>query len=392
MPLHLLGKKSWNVYNPKNIERVRRDEADARAREEAEEQRQQEIDAERRLAILRGEDPPPLPLPPTRATTDEALGQKRDHDDKTPVAGSLGGRERRKRKRAGEDDTDFEMRLAREQVGGAPTADHAVPAKSVSSSDAPLVGPTGHIDLFPDERARPIAQKDEAEAERKKRESEDMYTMRFSNAAGKDGLAGPWYAKGGGVGVGTITDIAAANLEAPSKDVWGNEDPRRKERTAARLVADDPLAMMKRGAAKVREVEAERKKSNREKERELRQLLKQQRHERKRRREEGSDEHDSLEGFSLEDAKANHHHRRKQSRDDKDDGVDENDRRKRRYDRRSRDENKQSQHRSEPREERRHDDRQRSSRDDSWTRDLDRDREKHRSVYDRRRANMTDNW
>lgn len=54
MPLHLLGKKSWNVYNTDNIERVRRDEAAARAREEADEQRMQEEDAERRLKILRG--------------------------------------------------------------------------------------------------------------------------------------------------------------------------------------------------------------------------------------------------------------------------------------------------------------------------------------------------
>ena len=33
MVLHLLGKKSWNVYNTDNVERVRKDEAEARARE-----------------------------------------------------------------------------------------------------------------------------------------------------------------------------------------------------------------------------------------------------------------------------------------------------------------------------------------------------------------------
>ena len=61
MPLHLLGKKSWNVYNTDNVERVRRDEADARAREEAAEQLMQEQDAERRIALLRGEEPPAVP-------------------------------------------------------------------------------------------------------------------------------------------------------------------------------------------------------------------------------------------------------------------------------------------------------------------------------------------
>ncbi|CCF31962.1 hypothetical protein CH063_00727, partial [Colletotrichum higginsianum] len=76
MPLHLLGKKSWNVYNADNIARVRRDEAAAKAKEEAEEQRMQEVDAERRLAILRGEAPPPLA--PVEAPEDEPRPRDRD--------------------------------------------------------------------------------------------------------------------------------------------------------------------------------------------------------------------------------------------------------------------------------------------------------------------------
>ncbi|XXG97875.1 hypothetical protein Hte_004189 [Hypoxylon texense] len=253
MPLHLLGKKSWNVYNPKNIERVKRDEAAAREREEAEEQRQQEVDAERRLAILRGEVPPPLP-PASPSVDNEGPSRKRDRDE--DAAGASLGRERRKRKRAGEDDTDFELRLARERAGATQTTGDAL-VKSKDRSNAPLVDHTGHIDLFPGERTIAHSQKNEEaekEAAKKKREYEDQYMMRFSNAAGRDGLVGPWYAKGG-----DMKDMVDGNLEPPSKDVWGNEDPRRKEREAARVVSNDPLAMMKRGAAKVREVEKERR-------------------------------------------------------------------------------------------------------------------------------------
>ncbi|KAI1654237.1 hypothetical protein F4813DRAFT_217473 [Daldinia decipiens] len=292
MPLHLLGKKSWNVYNPKNIERVRRDEAAAKARDEAEEQRQQEVDAERRLAILRGETPP-IPPPPQLSVEDEARSQKRSRDE-DPGA-PIRGRDRRKRKRAGEDDTDFELRLAREQSSAAQTTSDALVK---STSNAPLVDHTGHIDLFPEERSRvPIQKNEEAEREaaKKKREYEDQYTMRFSNAAGKEGFVGPWYAKGG-----DIKDVVDGNLDAPSKDVWGNEDPRRKIREAVRVVANDPLAMMKRGVAKIREVEKERRKLNEERERELRQLRKVEKRRERRRRREGRKDYDGLEGLTLD--------------------------------------------------------------------------------------------
>lgn len=53
---HLLGKKSWNVYNPDNIERVRRDEANAKAEAIEKERRKQDTDSDRRLALLRGGD------------------------------------------------------------------------------------------------------------------------------------------------------------------------------------------------------------------------------------------------------------------------------------------------------------------------------------------------
>ncbi|KAI0884548.1 uncharacterized protein GGS22DRAFT_144045 [Annulohypoxylon maeteangense] len=353
MPLHLLGKKSWNVYNPKNIERVKRDEAAARDREEAEEQRQQEVDAERRLAILRGEVPPPLPSPEPSADN-EARGQKRDRDEEPR-------RERRKRKRVGEDDTDFELRLARERTDVTPTTSNAL----VKKSDAPLMDQRGHINLFPDERScMPFEKNAEAEKEaaKKKREYEDQYTMRFSNAAGKDGLSGPWYAKGG-----DIKDVIDGNLEAPSKDVWGNEDPRRKEREAVRVVANDPLAMMKRGAAKVREVEKERRQLNDERERELKQLRKEERRKERRRKREGKEDYDELEGFSLDGASSSKP--RVRSKDDDDHPQ------RRHHSYRDEDDRSKSRHHSERREHRH--DNHRSSRSDHH------DRNKSSSRHDR---------
>ncbi|KAK4133120.1 hypothetical protein BT67DRAFT_360312, partial [Trichocladium antarcticum] len=227
-PSHLLGKKSWNVYNPANIARVRRDEAAAQAKEEAEEQRMQEADAARRLAILRGETPPPLESDapsPLRAPA----RQPTSNDDRH------GAGVGRKRKRPGEDDTDLEMRLARETAAAGSRAAHEPAA---AAPTPPLVDSNGHISLFPAPATPPPAAQS-ADAARKERALKDQYQMRLVNAAGRDGRGltdgGPWYASGEG-----------GAAPAPSRDVWGREDPRRKGREAKRLGASDPLAMMKR--------------------------------------------------------------------------------------------------------------------------------------------------
>ncbi|KJZ80199.1 hypothetical protein HIM_00049 [Hirsutella minnesotensis 3608] len=294
MPLHLLGKKSWNVYNADNIARVRRDEAAAKAAEEAEEQRMQEVDAERRLAILRGEVPPPID-----AGTDDTSG--RDKVTATTSHDETRSRTHRKRKRYGEDDTDFELRLAREKNEGPRVT---IESTRKPTSSAPIVDRAGHIDLFGDERSRAHAEKNEEaerESRKKKKEYEDQYTMRFSNAAGKDGLNRPWYSQ---------ADMDTA-LELPPKNVWGNEDPRRKERDARRLAVNDPLAMMKVGAAKVRELKQERKKAQEEQEEELRRMKRDHRHARDKERHERDRRrrHDSPE--------ENHQRERRGSRDER---------------------------------------------------------------------------
>lgn len=242
----------------------------------------QEIDAERRMQILRGEEPTPIlaieDKPKDRETGREKRSSGRD----------------RKRRKYGEDETDFEMRVASEQTRSY-NEERQIVLRTLAK-DAPLVDHAGHIDLFPQEKAKVSVEKNaEAEKEKakKQKEYEDQYTMRFSNAAGfKQGLDNPWYSK---ASLGRDED-----LEPVSKDVWGNEDPRRKEREASRVVSSDPLAAMRQGAAQVRQVERERKRWRAEKERELRELVEAEGEERKRKRKRRHDDEDDLQNFSLD--------------------------------------------------------------------------------------------
>ena len=290
---HLLGKKSWNVYNADNIAKVKRDEAAAAAREADEEQRMQEVDAERRIQILRGIRPDPLP-----ETHESAEIVHRSSHDRRP--------DRKRRRLAGEDDTDRDLRIAKENSEAAERSTQAL-AISNKKSDAPLTDSKGHINLFPDEGSKRKAPKNaeaEAEASKKKKEYEDQYTMRFSNAAGFKESIGqkPWYSSAGNIQTGEDAE------EPVSKDVWGNEDPRRKERAQMRLVSDDPMAMIQKGVSDLRQVEKERKKWQAERDKEMKELDEvQRRHKRRKRR---SAEEVDLEGFSLEGSQGQIEHRK----------------------------------------------------------------------------------
>lgn len=274
---HLLGKKSWNVYNQDNVAKVRRDEAEAKAQEQEQEQRMQEIDADRRLQLLRGERLEPLPL-----EAGPVSSQKRSRED--------GGPNRKKRRIAGEDDTDRDMRLVREAAIPSP-----VPLSLLKSKgrEAPIVDHQGHISLFPQEHRRPDKNADaEAEAAKKKREYEDQYTMRFSNAAGiKTGLENPWYS--------AATDGESALLSMPGKDVWGNEDPRRKQREQKRLDSSDPMAAMKKGVKQLRKADRCRTEWMEQRERDLHEVERMAREHRNRTGHDGDDA-DSIEGFNLD--------------------------------------------------------------------------------------------
>ncbi|KAK4498420.1 hypothetical protein PRZ48_011078 [Zasmidium cellare] len=291
MPLHLLGKKSWNVYNTDNVERVRRDEAEAQAREEAEEQRMQEEDAKRRIAILRGEEP--APLKPAAEPEDASSGWREKKDDDT-----YDRRDRKRRRVRGEDDTDRDIRYARQDTATGAKATKALLKKG--EKDAPLEDHAGHIQLFPapDEVAIRKTEKNaelEAEKEKKRKREEDKITMRFSNAAGyQNGVQKPWYASSRDVSQDPAKDVVLA--EAQGKDVWGNEDPLRKEREKARISGNDPFAAMQQAQKQLKQSEKDKDAWEKKQKRELEELKKQQRREKRR---IDADE-DDLDGFSLD--------------------------------------------------------------------------------------------
>lgn len=263
----------------------------------------QDADAARRLAILRGETPPPLPEP---ELPDDPADKKHTRRERGHDGVSLGGV--RKRKRAGEDDTEFEMRVARERVEvGARVAGELGGAggpKRQKGQDVreevSIVDSRGHIDLVgprPEDAGRGDDRKDtdRERGERRKRE-----------AGGKDeknyltgGLAGqPWYEgaqrrqtvmKDCWLTAGTAEGEhrkAERGMEAPTQNVWGRDDPKRKDREMTRLDANDPLAVMKSGAKKVRDIAKERRQGAEERGRELEQLRQEERRREKRRKRE----------------------------------------------------------------------------------------------------------
>lgn len=281
-----------------NIARVRRDEAQAKAREEEEERRMQEVDAERRIKILRGQRPDTPPPPPSEQR--QTSGSRRVHGDE-PI------RHKKRRRLAGEDDTDRDIRFARENA--ALVADRRDERLAASDNGkgrdehVSIVDGAGHINLFSENMTRnqKVEKHPEAEAEaaKKKREHEDQYTMRFSNAAGfKESIRrDPWYSSSAG-------ERPAQDL-MPNKDVWGNEDSMRQEREKARIDANDPLGAMRAGIRGLKQVERERKRWREEKARELEALRRAERSRdtrrpRKMSRSRSRESSNSLENFSLD--------------------------------------------------------------------------------------------
>lgn len=247
----------------------------------------QEADAERRIQLLRGERPP-TPPPPSRPSATQHERASNAHDSVGP---------RKRRRIAGENDTDRDIRFAREDAKLAlAKRDELVHARK-SKKDVPLHDSDGHINLFPQEEKpkRKGSEKNveaEKEAADKQRSYEDQYTMRFSNAAGfrQDIGKDPWYSSSFGNGL---------SGPKPDKDVWGNEDPLRKEREKARIDLNDPLAAMRKGVRQLKSVEEERRKWNQERAKELESLKTEEKIQARHRRKRSASQ-DSLEDFKLD--------------------------------------------------------------------------------------------
>ncbi|KAI7269982.1 hypothetical protein KC335_g5963 [Hortaea werneckii] len=332
MPLHLLGKKSWNVYNEENVARVRRDEAAAKAEEEAEEQRMQEEDSARRIALLRGEQPAPLSesasVTDAHERTGSDSGVKRSRD-----AGPVVSHERKRRRLRGEDDTDRDIRYAREDAESNEKVRNAL--GKTREEDASLVDESGHLQLFapPKEERHHVGKRpgEHDEQERKRKTEEDRYAMRFSNAGGfRQGTEKPWYASQKSQSTLGSRSTALPLPDLAGKDVWGNEDPLRKERERNRISSNDPFAAMQQAQRQLKQSEHDRARWQSDRAKEIDDLKKDEerkrRHSRRQHLRKHGDEQDDLEGFSLdctEEAgrerddgrkRRRHHHRRHRSR------------------------------------------------------------------------------
>lgn len=324
MPLHLLPKKSWNVYSPANIARVKADEAAATALEEEHDERLRDYEASKRLALLRGEQPPTPP--PEEAPR---LERKREREPK-----DLG--ERKRRRRAGEDDTERDIRYAREDE----EAKHRKieregerrQEKRQTGDVAPLTDHKGHIQLFAAPSTKQIRADKNAEAEREKKENkerdgEDGQGMRFKDAAGRGRKQGqmPWYASGRTY---TGTDEPQGDAEV-GRNAFGREDPGRGARDQARIDRSDPMAAMAKAQVQFKQVARRREQAENERLRELEALKEEQGREERRAKRPPKHHDDELEGFSLDD-KRDHHQR--SHREHKGRGADRDGRREHRSD------------------------------------------------------------
>lgn len=196
-----------------------------------------------------------------------------------------------------------------------------------TASDAPLEDHGGHIDLFPVDMKAAIKSERHAEAEKEKRNKEkaieDQFTMRFSNAAGKGGIDRPWYAavQKPVPNTGEKQDMAIYEGFA-NKDVWGNEDPRRKQREQARISTNDPFAFMQKAQAQLKKSKQDRKQWAAERGRELMELRSAQereerrsRHLKRKRREVDDDEHPTSKDSHLSSRQKHRHRSPSRSRD-----------------------------------------------------------------------------
>jgi len=253
---------------------VRRDEAEAQAREAEEERKQQESHADRRLCLLRGQAEEAAPG--VRLVT-EHKAPSRDHDHR-----------RKRRRLAGEDDTDRDIRLARED---ALLPEHG---NEICDGQHTLVDRDGHVDLMTEQHDRSRQMNDSARSKvvDKVHPGDALNGVRLVDAVSRyDGANQPWY---------TSTRSGLVHQEAVSKDVWGKEDPRRRAREERRLDASDPLAAIKKGVKQLRQAEQSREEWKRQREKDLNEVEELAKRERRRRRRRYKADENSLEDLKLD--------------------------------------------------------------------------------------------
>lgn len=232
MPLHLLQHKSYHVYSTTNIERVQRDEAAARAKEEAEEQRMQEADAEHRMRVLRA-----------RAEGIDTPVPIRNREE--PFAAVVA------RPVAPNDSSQIDK--SETTVVGRPAPP---PPDRLRKTSPALTGADGHINLFSDlekpNRRNKVEKNAEHEAEKKAKEEklEAQYTMGLGKPAEE---LKPWY---------STLDMVGEVKGRKKTDGEIRKDDRGKDWR-------DPLVAIRRGVRGVKEAEEAREEWKRIKELEV---------------------------------------------------------------------------------------------------------------------------
>ena len=212
MPLHLLHHKSWHVYNKENIERVHRDQENARRKEEEQEMRMNAADQERRLAQLRG----------------NAYGD------------------------------DYKLPAPSDPVERPPNAISVPSVKDIGQSRRGIAK-SKHVNLFEELEAGQIKSQVEGNVEREKelamekKKWEDMVTSKLINAT-KDHT--PWYSQ-----LDKVSRVDKERSEV-EKELKAQKEMKRKDDA-------DPLKQMQRHLEKKREVDEREERRMQKIEREL---------------------------------------------------------------------------------------------------------------------------